>query len=59
MGGWVGLLGLGMRGLTFHAEAGRQQWKSAFGRSKGGGENIVQIFNSSGKPASFSSTNTF
>lgn len=55
----MGLLGLGMRGLTFHAEAGRQQWKSAFGRSKGGGENIVQIFNSSGKPASFSSTNTF
>lgn len=56
----MGLLSLGMRSLTFHAEAGRQQWKCVGEDPRGGGvKTLYKYSNSSSKPASFSSTNIF
>lgn len=53
MGGWVGPLGLGMRGLTSHAEAGRQQWKCALRRSKGEARTLYKyLIRQTSQPAS-------
>jgi len=47
----VGFLGLGMQRRTFHAEAGRQQWKRGMEDSRVEVETLYKISNSSTKPA--------